>query len=180
MQNCATTFPGCAFDDCFPRRFHNAPAAVLRLIHTTDNGDLGVLSTFNHTGFAMQKRGVIGRLKLDQPVPELTEEEDAETLAAIARFRRRSGAAADVFAGRGTRALIASDPSMFSGLRVGECGWRSPGFIKRLKHDMLGAEKMTNVQLYFTIMVAACFFALNFLAIMWQARGLGEAHGYQI
>jgi hypothetical protein len=31
---------------------------------------------------------------------------------------------------------------------------------------------MTNLQLYFTIAVPACFFALNFLAIMWQARGL--------
>ena len=31
---------------------------------------------------------------------------------------------------------------------------------------------MTNSQLYFTIAIPACFFALNFLAIMWQARGL--------
>ena len=31
---------------------------------------------------------------------------------------------------------------------------------------------MTNIQLYLVIGIPACFFALNFLAIMWQARGL--------
>jgi hypothetical protein len=39
---------------------------------------------------------------------------------------------------------------------------------------------MTNQQLYVVIGVPACFFALNFLAIFWQARGLERAFATRI